>query len=71
MLRDSLGVPLEPEDKTLLTDWDDQSLYADDIVYPTEYGLVLDEQSELVNFLESISSGKTTVRNYMESLREG
>lgn len=40
--RDSLGVPLEPEEDkvSVLTDWQGETLYENDSVYMTEDGLV-------------------------------
>lgn len=52
--RDSLGVPLEPEDEkvTGVTDWRGESLHEEDSVYITEDGLVREEDvSEYWGFI--------------------
>ena len=64
MVRDSLGVPLEPLDDPVAEDWNEQPLYGEDIVYVLDSGLLKDEICEIYEYLNSISY-KTTVSDYV------
>lgn len=68
MIRDSLGVPLEPEDKVVAEDWTGDPLYEYDEVYQTEFGLLLADEDPS-SFLEASFGNKVYVKDYIESLR--
>lgn len=63
--KDSLGVPLEPMDKPLTDDWNEQPLYGEDVVYVLDGGLLKDEMYEIYEYLDSISY-KTTVSDFLD-----
>lgn len=67
-MRDSLGVPMEPEENEVAKDWLGQSLYEDDVIYMTEDGLVsVDDMQEYIGF---VYGAPMSVDEYMFMLRE-
>lgn len=64
MNRDSLGVPMEPEDKEVALDWNENALYADDIVYVTEDGLVKAESDEVIEYMDTKYPDKLSIEEY-------
>lgn len=65
MKRDSLGVPLEPENKAVAEDWMGEDLYADDLVYVTDYGLLRDSADDIEEFMNAAYPNKMTVDEYL------
>ena len=67
-MRDSLGVPMEPEDNEVAKDWLGEGLYENDVVYMTEDGLVnVDDMKEYIGF---VYGAPMSVDEYMLMLRE-
>lgn len=69
MIRDSLGVPLEPEDNVVAHDWCGDDLYEDDSVYLTEDGLVREE--DMITYLGFVYGAPMSVSEYMFIKKEG
>lgn len=57
-MKDSFGVPLEPDYKPIGVDWNEQDLFSGDEIYVTDYGYV--RTDDVDDFMDAVFM-KTTI----------